>query len=38
MANPRHRDYRDTAEWIGGTFDPDAFDLDGVNRAIREWA
>ena len=24
-------------EWLGGDFDPDAFDLEDVNAALAEW-
>jgi hypothetical protein len=30
--HPRHEDY---LEWIGGEFDPEAFDLDEANEALR---
>jgi len=35
IANPRHRDHEDMVEWIGGSFDPEAFDLEAVNRSLR---
>ena len=37
MANRRHRQHAAMAEWIGGEWDPEAFDLQAVNTTIREW-
>ena len=33
--DPDHPEYEDYLEWIGGDFDPEAFDLGGVNAALR---
>lgn len=33
--NPRHLDYKMTMEWLGGSFDPEEFDLEEVNEALR---
>jgi len=33
--NPRHPDYKMTMEWLGGSFDPEEFDLEEVNKALR---
>jgi len=35
IQDPDHPEYEDYLEWIGGEFDPAAFDLDGVNAALR---
>jgi hypothetical protein len=35
IQNPDHPEHEDYLEWIGGEFDPAAFDLDGVNAALR---
>ena len=39
LRNPRHREYQDTKTWIesmtGGPFDPDAFDVEAVNGALK---
>lgn len=39
LRNPRHEEYQNTKTWIesmtGGPFDPDAFDIDVVNAALR---
>jgi len=33
--DPRHERHGDTAQWLPGDFDPNAFDLAGTNRALR---
>jgi hypothetical protein len=35
IANAAHPEHDDFTEWIGGVFDPEAFDLDEVNRLLR---
>lgn len=35
IGNPSHEEYEEMMEWLGGRFDPDEFDLDKVNRALR---
>ena len=35
IQNPGHPEHDDMAEWIGGEFDPEAFDLREVNQALR---
>ena len=38
MRNPEHPDYpghEEFREWLGEDFDPDAFDLEAVNEALR---
>ncbi len=35
MRNPKHPEHQELLEWIGGTFDPEAFDIDEVNRLLR---
>lgn len=40
LGNPKHTDYAETKEWMGDEFDPNAFDLDAVNRSLaklRRW-
>jgi hypothetical protein len=34
IQNPRHPEHADMQEWIGGEFDPEAFDLDEVNAEL----
>ena len=31
IRDPQHLDHKELLEWIGGSFDPEAFDLDEVN-------
>jgi hypothetical protein len=35
IRDPDHSEHEDYLEWIGGEFDPEAFDLEGVNAALR---
>ena len=35
LADPNHPEHANLIEWMGGPFDPKAFDLTGVNRAIK---
>ncbi len=35
IRDPQHPDHNELSEWIGGSFDPEAFDLDEVNRLLR---
>jgi hypothetical protein len=37
LANPRHERHEELLEWLGGPFDPEAFDLDEVNRMLADW-
>jgi hypothetical protein len=41
LRDPRHDEYEDTKTWIenmtGGPFDPDAFDIERINAALRKW-
>jgi hypothetical protein len=34
LSRPRHPDHRDLVEWVGGSFDPEVFDAEAVNRAF----
>jgi hypothetical protein len=33
--DPQHPEHEEMLEWVGGEFDPDAFDLDEVNTALQ---
>ncbi|MFI5092033.1 MAG: plasmid pRiA4b ORF-3 family protein [Candidatus Acidiferrales bacterium] len=35
VKNPDHPEYDEYIEWIGGNFDPEAFDVDEVNQRLR---
>jgi len=37
IADPKADDHEDMVEWLGGDFDPDAFDLDEVNTILAKW-
>jgi hypothetical protein len=34
IGNPNHEEHEAKLEWVGGSFDPEAFDLAAVNRAL----
>jgi hypothetical protein len=34
IRNPKHEQHEDMLEWIGGEFDPEAFDLEAVNEEL----
>jgi Plasmid pRiA4b ORF-3-like protein len=35
MANPKHAEHKNLKEWYGDDFDPEAFDIDDVNRILK---
>jgi hypothetical protein len=35
IRNRRHPEHRSWLEWVGGSFDPEKFDLEAVNRALQ---
>ncbi len=35
LGDSRHREHRDLVDWVGGSLDPEAFDVDNINRALR---
>lgn len=35
LSNPTHPEHDEVAEWVEESFDPSAFDIDAVNRALR---
>jgi hypothetical protein len=35
VQNPNHPEHEEMLEWIGGKFDPEAFDLKAVNRVLQ---
>ena len=36
MQDPEHKEHDNYRQWIGGEFDPDAFDLELTNRLLRD--
>ena len=35
LRDPKHEEHEDMLEWMGDDFDPEAFDLDEINRELR---
>ncbi len=35
IQNPKHPEHEEMLEWVGGSFDPEAFDLEAVNRTLK---
>jgi len=35
MSNPKHKEFKEMKEWLGGKLDPEAFDKDEVNELLR---
>jgi Plasmid pRiA4b ORF-3-like protein len=35
VQNPKHKRHEELLEWVGGEFDPEAFDLDAVNEELQ---
>ncbi len=35
IKNPKHPEHESMLEWIGGEFDPEEFDLDGINHDLK---
>jgi hypothetical protein len=35
LADPEHEDHEILLEWVGGKFDPEAFDAATVDRALK---
>ncbi|MGB9920185.1 MAG: plasmid pRiA4b ORF-3 family protein [Moorellales bacterium] len=36
LSDPGHEEYQETVEWVGGGFDPEAFDLEDINWRLRQ--
>jgi len=34
LADPKHAEHTDMVEWVGGSFDPEAFDVGEINRGF----
>jgi len=37
LADPKHERHEELTEWLDGPFDPEAFDMDEVNKMLVEW-
>ncbi len=37
LRDPKHPEHDERREWLGGAFDPDAFDLEDVNARLATW-
>ncbi|MFL5804284.1 MAG: plasmid pRiA4b ORF-3 family protein [Roseiflexaceae bacterium] len=37
IQNPDHPEHEEMLEWLGGEFDPEAFDLDAINRQLKRF-
>ncbi|HTO89962.1 MAG TPA: plasmid pRiA4b ORF-3 family protein [Candidatus Sulfotelmatobacter sp.] len=35
LADPAHLEHEELREWVGGSYDPEAFDLNSLNRALK---
>ena len=38
LSNPKHPEHKERLEWLGSHWEPDAFDIDAVNRQLRPLA
>ena len=34
--NPKDPEYDDMLEWVGGDFDPEVFDMEEVNKRLKD--
>ena len=34
LQNPTHESHEEMLEWVGGEFDPEAFDIEAVNKEL----
>jgi hypothetical protein len=35
LSDPDHQEHETMVQWVGGKFDPNAFDLSNVNKALK---
>lgn len=35
LSDPAHERYEEMVDWVGGEFDPEAFDIEGINQQLR---
>ncbi len=38
ISNPKHPEYEEMTEWFGEDFDPEFFDIEGVNSLLQQYA
>ena len=36
IRNPKHKEHESMMEWLGGEFDPEAFDCNKINTYLRK--
>ncbi len=36
LKNPDHEEYEELLEWVGDEFDPEAFDVEKINRLLKQ--
>jgi hypothetical protein len=36
IRDPEHPEHEEMVDWVGGEFDPEAFDLDEVNSELQD--
>lgn len=36
LKQPHHAEYESYVEWLGGDFDPEHFDIDGINKRLKQ--
>jgi hypothetical protein len=34
LKNPKHKDYAEMRDWVGGRFNPEAFDMEEINKRL----
>ncbi|RPJ08583.1 MAG: plasmid pRiA4b ORF-3 family protein, partial [Deltaproteobacteria bacterium] len=37
LKDPKHEEYESALEWLGGDFDPEGFDMEATNKALRQF-
>ena len=36
LSNPKSEDYKSIVDWLGGVYDPEYFDIDSVNKLLKQ--
>jgi hypothetical protein len=34
LKNPKHKNHKEMKDWVGGSFDPEAFNLAAINKRL----